>query len=758
MLATDAPLPLLSQRVPARGDDRRRAWAIGAALALTVPLASWATLEHYQARLAQGLGRRAGVSCDIGTVEAGLTGTLRLGDVRLGRLFSAEAVEVSTSWASVLAGELELEEIAVVAPRLAISVARDGSSDLSSLLSRLATSSRRDGDGGQARGPTRPRSALVPRRILVREGELAITVAGVGSVRAQDVELWPMPGGVRASAQRVRLEASWSPNAAPDGAPGAWAGAPASAPGLAAAAAQHPGADRGAPAHVKLELMLDRAAADLALPTMTARRVVAVGGVGALTVGAATVGLRQVSAARMHPRAPLTARLTLDDHGAPRAVELQARLRPSPALAVRGDRIPLWPLADLAPAWLATEHTYFAGQAALARGQATGAAVTGTLDGARLAHPALAATPVVLTAQLDVTATAKRNPAAAGAPTTDSGIDLGVRGSWNIGALALAGAVEVHRGAALSATVDLELATAPCRDLLASVPSALVTPLEGLTLSGETGGRLHVALDTSAPLGEGTEVIAELTGRCHASAEPPGADVTTLREAREHVFPDGSRAAVGPGVGAWVELRSLPAHVDGAFIAAEDARFFSHGGFDLPQIARSLEIDLREGRLARGGSTISQQLVKNEFLDGRRSLARKLSEAVLTWRLEERLDKREILERYLNVIELGPAIWGLAAAAQHWFGVAPQKLSVRQAAFLAALTPEPTTMTRRLRAAGGLDRASAARLDTVLRAMKRHGLLDKDEYEAARDDDLHLRGAALREPTAQTAARPSPAR
>jgi membrane peptidoglycan carboxypeptidase len=283
------------------------------------------------------------------------------------------------------------------------------------------------------------------------------------------------------------------------------------------------------------------------------------------------------------------------------------------------------------------------------------------------------------------------------------------------------------------------------------VPRGLRAPLDGLALDGQLGGRARVAVDTSAPLGEGAEVTGQLAGACRVLAEPPGADVTSLQAAREHTFPDGSRAAVGPGVGSWVELRRLPAHVDGAFVAAEDARFFEHRGFDLAQIARSLEIDLREGRLARGGSTISQHLIKNAFLDGRRSAARKLSEAVLTWRLEARLSKREILERYLNVIELGPSIYGLAAAAQHWFGESPAQLTVRQAAFLAALTPEPTTMTRRIIAAGGLDRASAARVETVLRAMKRQGLLDEAGLELARRADLGFRRDALR-PTATATA------
>jgi membrane peptidoglycan carboxypeptidase len=213
--------------------------------------------------------------------------------------------------------------------------------------------------------------------------------------------------------------------------------------------------------------------------------------------------------------------------------------------------------------------------------------------------------------------------------------------------------------------------------------------------------------------------------------------------ASDQVFPDGSRARIGKGEPGWTPLSQIPRHVAGAFVSAEDARFFDHGGFDLEQIGKSLEIDLREHRLARGGSTISQQLVKNAFLSQRRSFDRKLQEAILTWRLEARLDKRQILERYLNIIELGPRVFGITAAAKHWFGESPRELSVRQVAFLAALTSEPSSMSRRVRRAGGLDAESAARVDVVLYAMRSGGAIDAGELDAARAASLHFAAGAV---------------
>ncbi len=176
----------------------------------------------------------------------------------------------------------------------------------------------------------------------------------------------------------------------------------------------------------------------------------------------------------------------------------------------------------------------------------------------------------------------------------------------------------------------------------------------------------------------------------------------------------------------------------------EAGRFFSHPGFDTVQIARSFEIDLRDGRRARGGSTISQQLVKNAFLSYRRTFDRKVQEAILTWRLEERLDKKQILTRYLNIIELGPRVFGVGAAAMYWFDRSPREVSVKQAAFLAAITSEPTSMSRRVRKAGGLDPQSAERVATILRAMYRDGVISTEDFELAKAQPMYFAAAAIR--------------
>ena len=137
-----------------------------------------------------------------------------------------------------------------------------------------------------------------------------------------------------------------------------------------------------------------------------------------------------------------------------------------------------------------------------------------------------------------------------------------------------------------------------------------------------------------------------------------------------------------------------------AMIAAEDAKFVDHEGFDWDGIEVALEKNQRRGRIVAGGSTITQQLAKNLFLTDSRSWLRKGEEAMITLMLEAMLDKRRIFELYLNVIEWGNGVFGAEAAAQHYFGVSAARLSQEQAARLAAMAPNPRFYERHQGAPG----------------------------------------------------------
>lgn len=139
----------------------------------------------------------------------------------------------------------------------------------------------------------------------------------------------------------------------------------------------------------------------------------------------------------------------------------------------------------------------------------------------------------------------------------------------------------------------------------------------------------------------------------------------------------------------WIDYGRISVHLKRAVIAAEDAKFIDHEGFDWEGIQRALERNQRRGKVVAGGSTISQQLAKNLFLSGERSVLRKGQEALITIMLEAVMGKRRILEIYLNVAEWGEGVFGAEAAARHHFGTNAAALTPWQAARLAAMLPRP---------------------------------------------------------------------
>jgi len=139
----------------------------------------------------------------------------------------------------------------------------------------------------------------------------------------------------------------------------------------------------------------------------------------------------------------------------------------------------------------------------------------------------------------------------------------------------------------------------------------------------------------------------------------------------------------------WMPYDRISLSLKQAVIAAEDARFMEHTGFDWEGIENALSKNLKQGKLVAGGSTISQQLAKNLFLSGRRSFLRKGEEALITVMIEAMWSKRRILEVYLNVAEWGERIYGAEAAARQYYRIPAIGLTSWQSARLAAMLPRP---------------------------------------------------------------------
>jgi monofunctional biosynthetic peptidoglycan transglycosylase len=162
----------------------------------------------------------------------------------------------------------------------------------------------------------------------------------------------------------------------------------------------------------------------------------------------------------------------------------------------------------------------------------------------------------------------------------------------------------------------------------------------------------------------------------------------------------------------WVPYERISAQLKRAVVAAEDAKFLDHEGFDWEAIQKAMTKNEQRGKVVAGASTISQQVAKNLFLSGERSWLRKGQEAIITWMMESTLSKRRILELYLNVAEWGEGVFGAEAAARYHFGVPASALGPEQAAYLAAVLPSPRRYER-----AKVTPYIAGRVDTILARM-----------------------------------------
>ena len=180
--------------------------------------------------------------------------------------------------------------------------------------------------------------------------------------------------------------------------------------------------------------------------------------------------------------------------------------------------------------------------------------------------------------------------------------------------------------------------------------------------------------------------------------------------------------AVSPLSKNFVFSKKLPKHVAGAIITSEDDGFYAHNGVSLDEMMQAVELDIKYRTLKHGGSTITQQLVKNIYLSGERKFTRKIVEAITAVRLERELSKEQILDYYLNIAEFGRGIYGIRQASQYYFDKNPQDLTAREAAILAVMLPKPKARGKALLEAKR-EEFQKKRVKRLLARMKRQGYI-----------------------------------
>ncbi|NUN14662.1 MAG: transglycosylase domain-containing protein [Myxococcales bacterium] len=285
--------------------------------------------------------------------------------------------------------------------------------------------------------------------------------------------------------------------------------------------------------------------------------------------------------------------------------------------------------------------------------------------------------------------------------------------------------------------VDLkvQMPVQPCQHVFDSIPKALMPRLQDIRASGTTWFELSVNVDLNDPYGMKLELDGDLES-CVVTDMGKDIDIDKInRRTFVHtpvVNGEELNVKVGPGTRSYVPLSALPTYVPWAAIATEDLDFYNHRGFKLSLIKRAIKMDLEHQRYVYGGSTISQQLVKNLFLSREKTLARKWEEAIITWRMEQITTKERILELYLNCIEYGPEIYGIRAASTHYFGKKPQDLTPLETSFLMGLKPCPSCGYRQWKKRT-TEKYWEDRLAFIMKRLRDRGWITQEQFEAEQD-------------------------
>jgi hypothetical protein len=243
-----------------------------------------------------------------------------------------------------------------------------------------------------------------------------------------------------------------------------------------------------------------------------------------------------------------------------------------------------------------------------------------------------------------------------------------------------------------AATFAFALPTAPCASLIESLPSALIPSLRGARMEGLFGAQGRASVD-SRKLDE-LVLVYDVEDHCKMVEVPPPLAKARFTEPFEHsvYLPDGKRTVetTGPGTDGWTDLDHISPFMQVAVLTTEDGAFLHHHGFNHGAIRGAIIANLKARRFVRGASTITMQLAKNLFLTREKTVARKLEELILTDYLEQAFTKEEMMELYLNIIEFGPNVYGVTAAADHYFGRKPAELNLAECLFLASVLPSPS--------------------------------------------------------------------
>jgi hypothetical protein len=288
--------------------------------------------------------------------------------------------------------------------------------------------------------------------------------------------------------------------------------------------------------------------------------------------------------------------------------------------------------------------------------------------------------------------------------------------------------------------LHLRVPRVSCAKLLASIPPQAIPRLQGFALLGTFEANIHTRIDY-----RDLEAL-ELGGKvaidgCRVTKAPE--DITKLASDESIIqvvdvppklgggyVPEQYMFPVGPENPDFVPFDKISPHIVNSIMTTEDNGFFKHRGFVTPEFKSALRRNLNAGRFRYGASSISMQMVKNVLLAHEKTLSRKLQELFLVWYLEQQLPKQRILELYFNAIEFGPRLYGIGAAARHYFGKSASDLGPLEAAFISSILPSPKRRYVQY-CSGGLNAKWDKYVRRIMAKTHERGRLGDEEFDAA---------------------------
>jgi hypothetical protein len=321
----------------------------------------------------------------------------------------------------------------------------------------------------------------------------------------------------------------------------------------------------------------------------------------------------------------------------------------------------------------------------------------------------------------------------------------------SLGEVRFAGKLELERdqaGTRVELTGGVPLAS--CGAVVSSIPEAMLTEAHGLKLEGTF--RLDHSLTYDSERPSALALSLRVENGCRVVEAPDALSPERFRSVwvREVKGPEGLSVEIrsGPGTPEWLSYEEIPRVMEIAVLVCEDGGFFRHRGFDFRAIEKALKDDILAGRFVRGASTISMQLAKNLYLGKEKTLSRKIEEALFTMLLESKLSKQELMALYLNVVELGPGIYGIQQAAKYYFDQTAQELSLGQALYLASILPDPTR--QHFQPDGSVSPRWAEYIKKLMRIARSVDRITDEELEAGLAEELAFRkgngSSGVREP------------